>query len=210
MSAPNLAGVEIRLVGADALLIEVADVESWRALLERRRAVGRLHAAEIVPGARTILLDGLKDRDGVVAFLKTCPQPAPMPPASGRLVEIPTVYDGPDLPAVADSWQMLPEQAIAGIEAIEFRVAFFGFSPGFAYLSGLPAGMAVPRHESPRPRVPAGSVALADTYAGIYPSASPGGWRLIGRTNALLFDVDADPPAMLTQGDRVRFRRVSA
>ena len=202
--------MEIRSVGADALLIEVDDVESWRALIERRRSAGRLDAAEIVPGARTILLDGLRDRDDIADFLRTCPQPAPLPPASGRLVEIPTVYDGLDLQGVADSWEVDPERAIAKIEAIEFRVAFFGFSPGFAYLSGLPADMAVPRHASPRPRVPAGSVALADTYAGVYPSASPGGWQLIGRTSVSLFDVENDPPALLHLGDRVRFKRVSA
>jgi KipI family sensor histidine kinase inhibitor len=202
--------VEVRSVGRDALLIEVDDVEPWRALLEQRRTAGHLAAVEIVPGARTILLDGLKDRDSVAEFLMTCPQPAPIQPASGRLVEIPTLYDGPDLENVAGIWEMWPERAIAAIEAIEFRVAFFGFSPGFAYLSGLPAGMAVPRRGSPRPRVPAGSVALADTYAGIYPSASPGGWQLIGRTSASLFDVDGDPPALLSPGDRVRFRQVSA
>ena len=84
------------------------------------------------------------------------------------------------------------------------HVAFCGFSPGFAYLAGLPPELAVPRLETPRHRVPAGSVALADTYAGIYPTASPGGWRLVGRTDAVLFDPDRDPPALLTPSTRVR------
>jgi KipI family sensor histidine kinase inhibitor len=82
-------------------------------------------------------------------------------------------------------------------------VAFCGFSPGWAYLSGLPAELAVPRLATPRPKVPAGSVAVGGEYVGIYPSASPGGWRLIGHTDAALFNVDADPPALLTPGTRV-------
>jgi KipI family sensor histidine kinase inhibitor len=96
-------------------------------------------------------------------------------------------------------------EVIARHLATEFRVAFCGFAPGFGYLTGLPAELAVPRLATPRPRVPAGSVGLAGAYTGIYPSASPGGWLLIGRTDVVLFDVAADPPALLGPGARVRF-----
>jgi KipI family sensor histidine kinase inhibitor len=89
-------------------------------------------------------------------------------------------------------------------------VAFCGFSPGWAYLKGLPEELAIPRLETPRARVPAGSVALADTYAGIYPTASPGGWRIVGRTGVQLFDAERDPPALLSPGTRVRFVADSA
>jgi KipI family sensor histidine kinase inhibitor len=86
-------------------------------------------------------------------------------------------------------------------------VAFSGFAPGFAYLAGLPDDWAVPRLATPRPKVPAGSVGLAGAYAGIYPTASPGGWRLVGRTETVLFDVRRDPPALLTPGTGVRLVR---
>ncbi|GFJ90481.1 hypothetical protein Prum_041230 [Phytohabitans rumicis] len=95
-------------------------------------------------------------------------------------------------------------EAVERLAGTELRVAFCGFAPGFAYLAGLPASWAVPRLASPRPRVPAGSVGLAGEYAGIYPTASPGGWRLVGRTDAVLFDVRRDPPALLAPGTRVR------
>ena len=85
-------------------------------------------------------------------------------------------------------------------------MAFCGFAPGFGYLTGLPDDLHVPRRATPRTRVPAGSVALAGPYAGVYPQASPGGWQLVGRTDAVLFDVDRDPPALLMPGTTVRFR----
>ena len=113
-------------------------------------------------------------------------------------------YDGEDLPAVADHWGVDVPAVVDRLAGTAFRVAFCGFAPGFAYLTGLPADLSVPRLPSPRPRVPAGSVALAGPYAGIYPTASPGGWLLVGRTTLTLFDVHADPPARLGPGTRVR------
>ena len=86
--------------------------------------------------------------------------------------------------------------------------AFGGFAPGFGYLTGLPPELHVPRRDTPRTRVPAGSVGLAGPFAGAYPRASPGGWQLVGRTDAGLFDVDRRPPALLAPGGRVRFREV--
>ncbi|MBQ1074194.1 allophanate hydrolase subunit 1 [Micromonospora sp. C31] len=120
------------------------------------------------------------------------------------LVEVPVTYDGEDLPIVADHWGVAVPAVVDRLRRTRFRVAFCGFAPGFAYLSGLPAELAVPRLSTPRPRVPAGAVALAGPYAGIYPAASPGGWLLVGRTGMSLFDVHADPPARLTPGTRVR------
>jgi KipI family sensor histidine kinase inhibitor len=104
----------------------------------------------------------------------------------------------------ARRWGVSRTEAVQRLSTAELRVAFCGFAPGFAYLTGLPAEWAVPRLPTPRPRVPAGSVALAGPYAGIYPTASPGGWRLVGRTEATLFDVHRDPPARLVPGTRVR------
>jgi KipI family sensor histidine kinase inhibitor len=119
-------------------------------------------------------------------------------------VEIPTVFDGEDLAYVAERWAMTEAQAIDHLATTDFTVAFCGFSPGFAYMRGLGEKLAVPRLDAPRPRVPAGSVGLAGEYCGIYPTASPGGWRLVGRTSETLFDVRDEPPARLGPGTRVR------
>jgi KipI family sensor histidine kinase inhibitor len=100
-----------------------------------------------------------------------------------------------------------PEEVVALHTGTEFVVAFNGFAPGFAYCTGLAEERAVPRLERPRSRVPAGSVGLAGPYTGVYPTASPGGWRLIGRTDLTLWDVERDPPATLPPGTRVRFVR---
>ena len=122
-----------------------------------------------------------------------------------RLVELSTTYDGDDLDDVARRWDMTTDEAVATHTGTEFVVAFVGFAPGFAYCTGLPAELAVPRLDRPRPKVPAGSVGLAGEYTGVYPTASPGGWRLVGRTDAALWDADRDEPALLTPGTRVRF-----
>src|SRR6266508_2649229 len=121
--------------------------------------------------------------------------------------ELPTTYDGADLALVAEHWGVSPAEVVRRHTATEFRVAFCGFAPGFGYLTGLPEELAVPRLDTPRARVPAGSVGLAGRYCGVYPSPSPGGWLLIGRTSVRLFDVDEDPPALLAPGTRVRFVR---
>lgn len=194
-------------VGRAALLIECDDgddVEAWRAELWRRRDCGDLSAVEIVPGARTVLLDGVTDPTETARRITQWPPPAATGTAAGARITIPVVYDGDDLPWVAELWGLSTGEAVDRIAGTELRVAFCGFAPGFAYLAGLPAGWAVPRLANPRPKVPAGSVGLAGEYAGIYPTASPGGWRLIGRTEQVLFDVDRDPPALLVPGTRVR------
>ena len=127
--------------------------------------------------------------------------PGEAPP--GRQVEIPVVYDGPDLETVAASWGCEVEEVVARHRATEFVSAFCGFAPGFAYLSGLDAS--VPRLATPRTRVPAGSVALAGAWCGVYPVASPGGWQIIGHTDAELWDPGREQPALLAPGTRVRF-----
>ncbi|WP_328464133.1 allophanate hydrolase subunit 1 [Actinoplanes sp. NBC_00393] len=197
--------MKIRRVGAAALLIECAggdEVEAWRAELWRRRESGELHVVEIVPGARTVLLDGIAPgTETLLAGWEPAPGEAR---AEGELVEIPTAFDGADLESVAELWQVAPDQAVQRLVDTPLTVAFCGFAPGFAYLRGLPEAWAVPRLATPRPRVPAGAVALAGEYAGIYPSASPGGWQLVGRTDKNLFDVRREHPALLSPGTRVR------
>lgn len=134
------------------------------------------------------------------------------PAAKTRLIEIPVYYGGefgPDLAEVAKHTGLTNEDVIARHAAAEYVVSCVGFTPGFPYLSGLPNELSIPRRVIPRKQVPAGSVAIGGSQTGIYPTSSPGGWHLIGRTNLRLFDAQRDPPASLQAGDRVRFRIVS-
>ena len=202
--------VRVRVVGWSALLIECTEPLGLAAWLTGRRAAGELTATEIVPGERTVLLDGVPEPERLAGLLTRwnitiADITAAAAPVAERRVELPTVYDGADLPLVARYWGVSVPEAVERHRATEFTVAFCGFAPGFGYLTGLPASLAVPRLDTPRPRVPAGSVALAGSFTGIYPSASPGGWLLIGRTSMVLFDVAAQPPALLSPGTKVRF-----
>jgi len=137
--------------------------------------------------------------------LASAPAADPEPP---RLIEIPVVYGGecgPDLADVAAHAHMTPERVVALHADVLYEVCFVGFATCFPYLLGLPAELATPRLATPRKLVPAGSVAIGGSQAGIYPLASPGGWRLIGRTPLRLFDPQSAPPPLLGMGDRVRF-----
>lgn len=193
-----MAGVDILPVGRDAVLVEVGTTEEALSLASwcRRHAAAR----DVVPGATTVLLDGLGDREGLEQVLTGW---RPTETEAGPLVEIRTRYDGPDLEEVARLWGCAPGEVGERHAEVELVSAFCGFAPGFAYLAGL--GREVPRLATPRTRVPAGSVALAGTWCGIYPTASPGGWRIIGRTEARLWDASRARPALLAPGTRVTF-----
>ncbi|MFI9615441.1 allophanate hydrolase subunit 1 [Streptomyces sp. NPDC052023] len=199
-------------VGDDGLLVEVSSGDQAQALhaeLLRRRAEGSLMVRDIVPAARTVLLDGLTDALRLASELTAADVP-PAPPRAGKAVELPVRYDGPDLADVAALWGV-SEREVARIHAgTEFRVAFCGFAPGFGYLTGLPPRYEVPRRPTPRTAVPAGAVALAGPYTGVYPHTSPGGWQLIGSTDAVLWDHARVPAALLAPGTRVRFVPVRA
>jgi KipI family sensor histidine kinase inhibitor len=196
------AGVVVHRYGDDALLVEVADHHAALALYRAAREAGAA-VRDVVPAARSVLLDGVADLDAVERDLRTWEHAAA--PAAGPVVEVPTVYDGPDLADVARAWEMTTAEVVATHTGLEHEVAFCGFSPGFAYCAGLPEHLAVRRRHDPRPRVPAGSVAVADRWTGVYPTASPGGWQLLGRTDLVLWDPERDPPATLAPGTRVRF-----
>ncbi|MCW2622584.1 MAG: hypothetical protein JWL64_2186, partial [Frankiales bacterium] len=206
------AGQSIRVLpcGDRALLVEVAglpEVEAVRRILEQTPLPGQ---RELVPGARTVLV--VLDRapsDADRAALRRLPLSAGARGAEGAPVQLPVVFDGPDLAEVAQLTGRTVSALVGALTAVELSVAFGGFAPGFAYLTGLPHDLHVPRRATPRTRVPAGSVGLAGGYAGAYPRASPGGWQLVGRTDAVLFDVRRQPPALLVPGTRVLFRAVS-
>ncbi|GAA1389230.1 allophanate hydrolase subunit 1 [Luteococcus peritonei] len=123
-------------------------------------------------------------------------------------VTIEVRYDGADLAEVARIVGISPAEVVARHTGQLWTVEFAGFMPGFGYLSGESGGLTVPRHETPRTRIPAGSVALAGDLTGIYPQASPGGWQLVGTTDARLWDVERQPPALLVPGARIRFEAV--
>ncbi|HZM14572.1 MAG TPA: 5-oxoprolinase subunit PxpB [Candidatus Krumholzibacteria bacterium] len=148
-------------------------------------------------------------QDYLAKLLQELPE-VELPPS--RTVEIPVCYEppfAPDLEEVASLHGLSAAEVIALHTQAEYRVYFLGFSPGFPYMGGLPAQLVTPRLATPRTRVPAGSVAIGGAQTGVYPLASPGGWRLIGRTPLPLFRPEASPPALLQMGDLVRFVSVS-
>jgi KipI family sensor histidine kinase inhibitor len=200
----------VRPAGDAALLVQ-ADDRAGRlaAAIAAQRIPGVL---DVVPGARTVLVTaepGRLDLRELAARVLALPLPA-AGAGGAALVEFPVVYDGPDLADVARLTELTVDEVIARHAAAEYTVGWMGFSPGFGYLTGLDAVLAaVPRLAEPRLRVPAGSVAIAGGLAAVYSSASPGGWRILGRTSAILWEPDRDPPALLTPGTRVRFRPVT-
>lgn len=201
--------MRVRESGPAALVAEVGSAAEAAALASWARTSGSdIEAVEIVPAARSVLFDGVVSPDRLRAALAGWSGAAERSP--GTLVEVPVVYDGPDLAFVAERWGVTEAEVVARHTSWEFVSAFCGFAPGFAYLVGLPVGLSVPRLSTPRPRVENGAVGLAGEYCGVYPSASPGGWRLLGRTDLTLWDVTRDPPALLAPGTRVRFRDASS
>jgi KipI family sensor histidine kinase inhibitor len=158
------------------------------------------------PGLRSVLVTPGSGADLAALAQAVAALPADAGTApEGRLVEIAVRYDGEDLPAVAARLGLDVAEVVARHAAPTYTVACLGFSRGFPYLEGLDPALRVPRRDSPRARVPAGAVAIAADQAGIYPQAMPGGWHVLGTTDAVLFDEAAEPPALLAPGDRVRF-----
>jgi KipI family sensor histidine kinase inhibitor len=200
----------IRPFGESALLVETGSSEHAQALAARLRTdlVAGLVAG--VPGLESLLveLDPSADVDGVRSALERLLSEPLLLAADGRLRILPVVYDGPDLAGVATLTGLAKAEVVARHAATELHVLFDGFAPGFAYLGELPVELRVPRLDTPRTRTPAGSVAIAGAMSGIYPAPLPGGWRVIGRTPATLFDPHRDPPAYLLPGDRVRFEPI--
>jgi KipI family sensor histidine kinase inhibitor len=200
--------------GEHAVLVEVDEL---RHVLTFTHAVREAIVAEvsgfsgiidIVPAAKTVLVivDGDVSIASVRQALATLPVTADAKlPLSDQLIEIPVRYDGPDLPDVAELTGMSVPEIVAAHTGTDWRVAFGGFAPGFAYLTLGDPRLAVPRRQQPRTSVPAGSVGLAGEFSAIYPRSSPGGWQLIGHTDAIVFDVAQEPPALLQPGMRVRF-----
>lgn len=204
------ASASVHAYGDRGLLIECAGADEVIALAAALRDADLSEVTDIVPGARTVLL-GLRGT-GLQAKVRT--RLAALDPAGAARaggigeVTIDVVYDGADLAEVAAWVDMTPGEVVAAHTGSPWRAGFVGFAPGFAYLVGGDPRLQVPRRAEPRTRVPAGSVALAGEFSGVYPRESPGGWQLIGRTDAVLWDPDRASPALLSPGMTVRFRAV--
>jgi KipI family sensor histidine kinase inhibitor len=200
--------VRVLPYGDAALLLETEGVTAEVvALADACRAAELPGVLDVVPAARTVLLVAAPRTD--LARLRAAVDALEIRPAEegapAGTVEIPVVYDGPDLDDVARLTGLDRPGIVAAHTGTPWRVAFGGFAPGFAYLSGGDPRLQVSRREEARTKVPAGSVGLAGEFSGVYPRSSPGGWQLIGRTDAQLWDLDRDPPALLQPGAEVRF-----
>ena len=189
--------------GDRALLVELDDLDQVLGYYAALTADAPADVVDIVPAARTVLI---KTTGDLAALSRTLHELTPTRDSrtTGDLIEIPVIYDGADLGDVADLIGCSQDDVIARHTADEWTVAFCGFAPGFGYLTST-GTWNIPRRSSPRTKVPAGAVALAGEFSGVYPRESPGGWQLIGRTTAKIFDQERDPAALFHPGRRVRF-----
>ncbi|BBX28100.1 5-oxoprolinase subunit B family protein [Mycolicibacterium alvei] len=212
-TGPSLNPGTARDYGDQALLLEfdsTADVLAWTATLTAAQLLG---VVDIVPASRTILIKLADPRYQAptrqrLGKLRLQPGSAAVRRVGEADVTIDVVYDGADLHDVATLTGLTPEQVVKAHTGSPWQVGFMGFAPGFAYLVGGDARLHVPRRAEPRTSVPPGAVALAGEFSGIYPRQSPGGWQLIGHTDAVMFDVHRDRPALLAPGAWVQFRAI--
>ncbi len=202
----------MKAVGEFSWLLSFDEADERRANERARAAASLLRGlspdglVEAIPAARTLFVEGNENFDsGVLAGLEAGSLDAP--PPAGRAHEIRVTFDGEDLPAVSAALGLSSAAFEEAFLATAFTVGFLGFSPGFAYLYGLPRNLQLPRRRTPRLSVPAQSLAMAGPYVGIYPAAMPGGWSLLGLAEARLFDARRNPPTLLSPGDTVRFGR---
>ncbi|KYH46058.1 carboxyltransferase domain-containing protein [Branchiibius sp. NY16-3462-2] len=193
----------IRPYADRGLLVDLPSRAGRRALLQ---ALDGRADLEVVAGEQSVLVIAPPGRRATVADeLRALDLSRPVAASATTEHTIPVTYDGDDLAVVADIWSCSPDGVADRHAAISWTVEFLGFTPGFGYLVTDEALPQMPRRESPRTRIPPGSVALAAHYCGIYPQATPGGWQLIGRTDVTLFDPTAADPVLLHPGDTVRF-----
>jgi 5-oxoprolinase (ATP-hydrolysing) subunit B len=191
--------------GPGALLAEYDSLAEVMAVDDAIRNSALAGIEDVVPAARTVMVTFHQvDRAALDALLV----PGALEPRpQGPIVEIPVVYDGADLDEVAAATGLSTDQVIETHSSVVYSAAFLGFTPGWAYLVGLPPELRLPRRSTPRTSVAAGSVAIANEFTGVYPTLSPGGWHLLGHTTERMFDVERARPALVMAGDRVRFVR---
>jgi inhibitor of KinA len=208
--------MKIHLSGDTMLLVEweqtIDPIINERAIVLARRLRARLgHVVrDIVPSYCAVgvhydpLLTDLSALERVIEE-ESHHLPEVEAPVEREPVDIPVIYDGADLEAVAEWGKCTVAEVIDWHSTPTYRVYMLGFVPGFCYMGRVDRRIAAPRHRIPRERVPAGSVGIAGEQTGVYPLATPGGWQLIGRTTTVMFDSKKDPPSLLQPGDLVRF-----
>jgi KipI family sensor histidine kinase inhibitor len=196
-----------RPYGPTAWLVD--DVEAPAAWAAALRAMAVPGVEEIVPAESTVVVRCARGHHDLVGAALDTVAPVTGAAGSDEILVLDVVYDGPDLAELAGLAGVSTDELVDLHVTGTYEVAFCGFSPGFGYLRGVDPRLHVPRRDTPRTSVPAGSIGVAAGYTCVYPSASPGGWYLIGRTTAVLWDVDREPPALLRPGRTVRFRSTS-
>lgn len=197
----------VRDAGEHAVLIEYGDLRETMAFFRSLHATAPVDVEDLVPAARTVLVRFRGERERIVTWIRSA---EPVPEDSEAKADAMTIavrYDGPDLDDVARHTGLSTPEVVAAHTGRIWTVAFAGFVPGFGYLVGPDDRLHVPRRSEPRTSVPAGSVGLAGEFSGIYPRSSPGGWQIIGTTDAVLWDEGGSPPARLQPGTKVRFRQ---
>lgn len=195
-------------VSLDAVLVELSGLDETLALLEALQADPVEGVVDLVPAARTLLVQfqpWVCTQAALVAQIRSRQGRPRARAQAGELVQIPVRYDGEDLPEMAAYLKLTVDELVRRHAASVWTVAFTGFAPGFAYLAGGDPVFDVPRRSSPRTRIPAGSVGLAGRFSGVYPRATPGGWQLIGTTDVPMWDLARATPALLQPGMRVQF-----
>jgi KipI family sensor histidine kinase inhibitor len=207
----------VRSYGDRALLVDCSQIGAVNSIAEALRVALRSEASgvagdveDVVVGATSVAVRFTSvvseaTRGLLWATLDGLGPLPTEPQRSDDVVVIPVTYDGADLDHVAAQSGQTPDAVVAIHTSADYTVAFCGFRPGFAYLTGLDPALHLPRHGTPRTAVPAGSVAIAERFSGVYPARSPGGWQLLGRTDAVMWHTEREPPALLRPGMTVRF-----
>jgi KipI family sensor histidine kinase inhibitor len=203
--------MRLKTAGSSALLVCLDGLEQVAGLYRELQNDPPAGFVDAIPAAETVMVvyDPVHTQAATIgAWLEAAVERSDVYEAiadQGPVITIPVIYDGPDLAEVACRADLSVEEVVRRHAAGEYVVAFCGFAPGFGYLTGLDPALALPRRTVPRTRIPAGSVAIADRFTSVYPSNSPGGWHLLGRSTTVMWDLERQPPALLTPGTRVRF-----
>lgn len=200
----------IQIHAEDVIGVKVATTQTAQAIASQLRASGLYR--EVVVGLDSVAVqfaaDQMTPEEVIGALNQISARANNIEAADGPLVDIPAIYGGkagPDLSAICDQLALSENDFIERHSAATYRADMIGFTPGFAYLSGLDAKLNVARRATPRPRVPAGSIGISGAYCGLYALPGPGGWPLIARTETTLFDAHADDPFLIHPGTRIRF-----